>query len=339
MSSVEKNSDMAAETGLCRIGAHCFRAAEIGAADQAEVLRLFTAAFGHSPDPGWHAWKYGGGAGEAIGLWNEEGHLAAHYAGFPRELRWQGAPVRAIQIGDVMVAPEVRGLLTRKGPFFQVCSRFFGGRVGDGKAYRLAFGFPNERAIRLGVALGLYHDAGIIHQLSWPAQRGKLPFGWRWEPLDGEKLVPRVERAWRSMSKDFAAYVLGVRDADFIRRRFLDRPDRQYRIFSLRRWPLGGVAAVVVMHIEPGRAELLDVIGARAVFPAAVRVAVAEAARNGAGALTAWASPAALAVFRETHAEVTGKAAHLAVARASALTAGEVAEAPWWWMGGDTDFL
>ncbi len=339
MKPTEQNSVMETAPPCCRIGAHSFRVAEIATVDQTEVLRLFAAAFGHSPDPRWYAWKYGAGAGEAIGLWNEGGRLAAHYAGFPRELRWRGAPVRAIQIGDVMVAPEVRGLLTRKGPFFQVCSRFFAGRVGAGKAYRLAFGFPNERAIRLGVALGLYHDAGIIHQVSWPASEWKAPFGWRWEAATGERLIRQVERAWRAMSKDFSAYVLGVRDADYIRHRFLSRPDRQYHIFTLRRWPLGGTVAVAVMHVEPGRAELLDVIGARAAFPAVVRAAAAEAARSGAALLTAWASPAALAVFRESTAvEVVGKAAHLAVAKASALTDDEVV-APWWWMGGDTDFL
>jgi hypothetical protein len=340
MQIAEKNGDMGTQTVHCQIGMHHFRITEIGVRDQAEVLRLFVAAFGHSPDTGWYAWKYDFGRGEAIGLWNDNGYLAAHYAGFPRELRWQGTPVQAIQIGDVMVAPEVRGLLTRKGPFFQVCSRFFASRVGLGKSYRLAFGFPNERAIRLGVMLGLYHDAGIIQQISWLARLQKLPIGWCWTPLSKEKNPTwQIEHAWQSMSKDFTDYVLGVRDADYLNYRFLNRPDRKYQLFCLRRWPWGNAVAVAVMHVEPGRAELLDVIGARAAFSMVVRATKAEAARAGATALTAWASPAALAVFEESGVEIMGKAANLAVARASALTDREMKDARWWWMGGDTDFL
>jgi hypothetical protein len=157
--------------------------------------------------------------------------------------------------------------------------------------------------------------------------------------LPGEELERQVERAWLSMAKDFAGYVLGVRNADFIRRRFLSRPDRAYRIFCLRRWPLGNVAAVAVMHIEAGRAELLDVVGPRSAFALVVRAAAAEAARAGAASLTAWASPAVLDALQATEIQVAGLAAHLAVAKASALTKEAVATAPWWWMGGDTDFL
>jgi hypothetical protein len=340
MQLAEKNIDTRTETVHCQIGTHHFRITETSACDQAEMLRLFSAVFGHSADPDWYAWKYDFGRGEAIGLWSDDGHLAAYYAGFPRELRWRGTPVQAIQIGDVMVTPEVRGLLTRKGPFFQVCSRFFADRVGLGKSYQLAFGFPNDRHMRLGAALDIYHDAGIIQQISWPVRLQKLPIGWCWTPLSKEKNPTwQIEHAWQSMSKDFTDYVLGVRDADYLNYRFLNRPDRKYQIFCLRRWPWENVVAVAVMYVEQGRAELLDVIGARAAFSMVVRATTTEAARAGATALTAWASPAALAVFEESGVEVMGKAANLAVARASALTDSEVKEARWWWMGGDTDFL
>lgn len=325
---------------VCQIGGHAYRLAETGPADEAAVARLFSRCFEGNPSPGWYAWKYDALHGQALGLWSEGGELVAHYGGFPRTLLWKGDTVPTIQIGDVMVAPELRGLLTRKGPFYQVCSRFFDSRVGEGKRFRLAFGFPNARAIRLGVALNLYHDAGVIHQVSWPSLQGRLPLGWRWTPVaPGKDLERQMARAWLSMSRDFSGYVLGVRDADFIHRRFLNRPDREYRIFCLRRWPLGNVVAVAVMHIEPGRAELLDVVGARPAFATVVRAAAAEAARAGASSLTAWASPAVLDALRGTNPHVTGLAAHLAVAKVSDLTAVAVAAAPWWWMGGDTDFL
>lgn len=324
----------------CIIGDRRFSIGNIGTADKPEVLRLFAEAFGHTPDDRWYHWKYSGGHGEAIGLWNEQGKLVAHYAGSPRILLWRGVRIKAIQIGDVMVAPQVRGLMTRKGPLFHVCSQFFDSRVGTDKAHRLAFGFPNQRHVQLGVALGLYYDVGKIHLLRWAAKSKRIPLWWHWSPLveNSVTLEQQVTEAWEAMARDMGDYVLGVRDVDYLRWRFIDRPDRQYRLFWLRRWPTGGTAAIVVMRFVEGGAELLDVIGTRKTFKMAIQAAIAEAARAGAAELTAWASSAAATVLG-TGAVVAESGASLAVARASALRVDEVTAAHWWWTGGDTDFL
>lgn len=328
------------ERSDCLIGNHHFSVGNIGAADKSEVLRLFAEAFGHTPDDRWYHWKYSRGRGEAVGLWNESGQLVAHYAGLPRTLLWHGKRMEAVQIGDVMVLPQVRGLMTRKGPFFQVCTQFFGSLVGEGKNYRLAFGFPNQRAMTLGRVLDVYHNAGKIHLLRWAAKSKRIPLWWHWSPLleNGAALDQQVAEVWAAMVRDMGGCVLGVRDADYLRWRFIDRPDRQYRLFCLRRWPTGGTAAIVVMRFAEGGVELLDVIGARKTFKMAIQAAIAEASRAGAAVLTAWASPAAAAALG-TGAVVAESGASLAVARASALTADELAKAQWWWLGGDTDFL
>lgn len=324
----------------CRIGAETFRIATIDAGEAAQVERLFARVFGTTPAPGWYDWKYGLLGGTATGLWNARDELVAHYAGFPRMLSWQGEAVSAIQIGDVMVAPEVRGFLTRRGPFFQICSQFFGTRVGAGRAHALAFGFPNERAIRLGVTLDLYRDLGKLYQVTWPARPAHLPFGWAWSPVAPEPaLTNAVEKAWRSMAKDFSEHVLGVRDSANLRKRFVERPDRTYRFFRLHRWLPGSTAAVAVLRLAPGEAELLDVIAPRDLFPLVTRAAATEAARTGAACLSAWGSPAASEVFQGCGASVVGVAAHLAASIATALPSAKINAASWWWMGGDTDFL
>ena len=323
----------------CRIGNHRFRIAPIGVENKVEVLRLFADVFGQTPNDCWFDWKYQQGRGKAVGLWNESGHLVAHYAGIPRTLVWLGKPVESVQIGDVMVAPQVRGLMTRKGPFFQVCTRFFDTWVGAEKGYRLAFGFPNQRAMTLGAVLNLYHNAGRIHQLRWPARSKRLAPWWRWSPVaeNGARLTHHVADAWTAMARESWDIVLGARDLEYLRWRFLDRPDRQYRLFRLSRWPMGD-STVVVMRFSDGGAELLDVIGSRKTFRAAIQAAIAEATRAGAAELTAWASPTAAALLGG-EAQVVDSGASLAVARASVLSADEVATAKWWWMGGDTDFL
>lgn len=328
----------------CRFGARRFAIRNIGPDDAAAVLTLFNAVFEQQTPPAWFAWKYGPGHGEAVGMWDEEGRLVAHYAGIPRLLAWQERTVPGLQIGDVMVTPGMRGIMTRKGPFQQVCSLFFAQRVGADRPYRIAFGFPNQRALKLGTTLGLYRDAGIITQLRWPARRASLPLWLSRSALDASdrSADQQVETAWLSMRRDFEDFVLGVRDADYLRWRFIARPDRQYRLLVLRKRLTGTTLAIVVMRLAEDSAELLDVIGPRKAFPAAVDAARDEAARFGAKSLSAWASPAAAAVFRSAgggEMEELPSGAFMALARPEDYSAEEATATRWWWMGGDTDFL
>jgi len=323
---------------VLRIGAHNFCIGDIQPEHAGEVLQLFNSVFGHSADAGWYQWKSCKGQLRAVGLWDESGQLVAHYAGLPRLLLHAGQAMTAIQNCDVMVAPHVRGLMTRRGPFYHVCKRFFDTWVGEGRMHDVSFGFPNLRHMQLGHKLDLYHHGVQIHLLAWPAEPRPLSWRWRWRelPLDTRSANRDLLAAWEKMRGDFADWVVGVRDVDYLRWRFLERPDRPYRLFCLRYW-WGGVAAIVVMHMTPDGAELLDIVGARHVMARAVQAAVNETARSGGSELTAWASPAA-ATALGAGARRAESGAALAIAKASRLTADEVASARWWWLGGDTDF-
>lgn len=326
----------------CYIGGRRFRIATVGPEDMPEMLRLFAEVFGHAPDEHWFDWKYGAGQGEAVGLWDESGRQVAHYAGLPRTLCWRQERLATVQIIDVMVAPAVRGLLPRKGAFFQVCSSFFDSRVGKDRAYRLAFGFPNQRHLRLGVALDLYRDVRPIHLLRWDVPQKSLPLWWDWSPLPTGNVVAaqRVAEAWKAMSQDMGEYVLGLRNMDYLRWRFLERPDRQYQLFCLRRRLTGRTEAVAVMRFSGDQAELLDVVGPRKAFGVVLQAAADYAAQNGAMALTAWASSAVAEVIGASGtATILETGASLAIALASEFSSDDCARARWWWMGGDTDFL
>ncbi len=324
-----------------RIGTQSFKLEDVRREDKDAVLRLFVSAFGYTPHERWFPWKYAPGRGEAVGLWDEKGRLIAHYGGFARELRWKGVSVSAIQVGDVMVAPEVRGLSARKGPFYHVASHFLSSRAGVDRPYRIAFGFPNERHIRLGVALGLYRNFGPIYQLRWRTDHHKLPFAWRWSflPPDTKDCERDVTRAWKAMERDMGLFVLGVRDAEYLRHRFLSRPDREYTFLSIKRWPWGESKAICVMGLHGKQAELLDVIGPRRAMHLAVRAALSAAASSGADVLTCWGTPAVFRVLQRTGAERTVNAAFLALSRVTAIPEEDIEGSEWWLMGGDTDFL
>jgi hypothetical protein len=324
----------------CRIGAEVFHIRKVGADEMVQMERLFARVFGFVPPHGWHTWKYGMLKGTAIGLWNARGELVAHYAGFPRTLLCEGQHIEAVQIGDVMVAPEVRGLLTRRGPFFRVCAHFFAEHVGAEKDFMLAFGFPNERHMRLGTALNLYHGVGVMHQLVWPARPARLPLTWTWKSLQPDKDLARtVDKAWCAMADDFSGYIIGVRNPAYIEQRFASRPGHTYRFFRLQHRFSRSATAVAIMRFASGQVELLDIIGPQSMFPLVVKMAATEAAVANVDYLSTWASPAATAVLQKTDARIETIMAHLAVARASVISEEKIRNTLWWWMGGDTDFL
>lgn len=314
---------------------------DVAPSDAPDVLQLFEEVFGHRTDSRWYAWKYLAGVGNALGLWDALGCLKAHCAGTPRTVSWCGKHVAGLQVGDVMVSTDIRGLLMRKGPFQQVSSRFYASRVGANQRYQLAWGFPNQRHMRLGVKLDLFWDAGMISQLRWAVGQEWL---WPWYSVTalsgGEAgFDDQVDAAWASMAADLQNHVLGVRDAAYIRWRFLARPDRQYKLFCLRRRFTGKVLAVIVMRIADGTAELLDIIGPRDAMRSAIRAAIKQCAQAGVSSLSAWASPALVEVVQNTGAEVTQSGASLAIIKESNFSEADVMAARWWWMGGDTDFL
>ncbi|MFN3594966.1 MAG: GNAT family N-acetyltransferase [Thiobacillaceae bacterium] len=364
----------------CRIGEQAFWLAEVEAGHAPQVEALFAQAFGAPPPPGWYQWKYGrdGLQGRAVGLWDESGRLIAHYAGFPRPLLWYGRPLAGIQIGDVMVAPHLRGLLSRRGPFFQVCSAFFTHWVGKGRPYALAFGFPHARAIRLGVSLGLYEVAGQMTAIAWPAEHRRLPLGWRYEVLTGIATPPRVmnvarpvpsplapppagegrfksryatftpngatsrlirlaARAWQNQAAQSQKHILGVRDADYLLRRYLRRPDVHYHYLSCRRWVYGQNAVAILKH-EGQSVRWLDFIGPDSALPATVAAVCCHAAQAGLDRIEAWASQKSLATFQALGAAVGDVAAHIALAARSDCRH-EAILRDGWWLAGDTDFL
>jgi len=308
---------------------------------QQQVEQLFSVVFGTAPAAGWWTWKYGpaGLDGRAMGLWDEDGALIAHYAGFPRPLRWQGQRRLAIQIGDVMVAPRARALLTRRGAFYQVCSRFFQQHVGFEKGFELAFGFPNERALMLGKKLALYHDLGPIAEVVWPATARRVNWRWRLAPLSAEAAAQLAARLWPGMRAHCPDWVIGERDADFVLARYARRPDLCYRFFALtNRWT-GRAQALAVVRQEAEQVLWLDFIGPPSALTATAPALQALAQTLGARALSAWASPALAERLQACGGQPGGTVAYLAVARASTPTEDALRGARWWWMGGDNDFL
>lgn len=327
------------------IAGRLFTLRDVLPSDRDDVLGLHNRVFGSKVDAAWYEWKYHDGGGEAVGLWLGK-ELVAHCGGTPRVVSHLGRAERDLQIGDVMVAPEWRGVLTRRGPFFHVSDRLYASRLGAGERFHAAFGFPNERHLRLAVKMGLSWDCGPVQALYWHGQ-DKLPrLGWPWRAeqlsVDDPDFDVVINRAWSAMARDASGFSMGVRDATYLRWRFARRPDQGYRFVQLRRPWLrrpSGVAVLGQATVAPNFLQWLDWVGPLALLPKACLLAREVAARDGSAGLTTWASSAVALALAATGVTQRVPAAVLGVPKASDMTPEEVRQLHWWLMAGDTDFL
>lgn len=307
-----------------------------GATDEAELLALFRRAFGHDMAPALWRWKYAGldHYGACV---RRDGQLVAFYGGIPRTVKLFGAEASAVQIGDVMVDPDERGVLRREGPFFLAAQHYLRASVGVGKPFAIAFGFPSQRAYRLGERLGIYAKAAEILRIDWPASHS-WPSPWlRTRPLTPDKR-PATDRLWLEMAASLSRQIVGTRDFAYLQRRYLNHPTIGYRVLLVsRRWTGAPFGVVVVRELE-GELELVDVVA-----PPERLVALANIVRR-----LAWnlGKPKAYAWITAQHANLLAGADGLAspagitvpaLAWPQAIPPAEI-DGHWWLMAGDTDF-
>jgi ABC-type polysaccharide/polyol phosphate transport system ATPase subunit len=180
---------------------------------QAEWLDLFEASFGYAMQPTKLEWKYKDTEKLGVGVWDGK-KLIAFYGGLPRSISYLGRPVMAIQIGDVMVHPSQRGVLTRSGPFQIAAASFLEQQIGHDRPYLVGFGFPTDKALRLANKLGLYAPVDSLTELRWPAVPGHLILKTYARPVS-EKNAAVVDELWLKMKHGLQGSILGVRTGPF----------------------------------------------------------------------------------------------------------------------------
>lgn len=304
--------------------------------DEAALLALFARAFGHEMPPAQWCWKYAGL--DPIGtVVRRDGQPVAFYGGMPREIRWFGSPMTAVQIGDVMVDPAERGVLTRRGPFFLATTAFAERLVGPGRSYALAFGFPSERHTRLGEHLGVYARVDEVLEASWPALPGRPGLLHRARPLTPDQL-DTVDRLWHKMADRFTGVAIAVRNGPHVRHRFLEHPTVTYLSLLVRQRLTGAAIGLIVVrdHGKPG-VELMDVVAPPESLAALVAVARRVAGRLGREKVFAWMTPRAAESFSRSAPDLTPTGIPIPTIIWSASPDLERLRGRWWLMGGDAD--
>lgn len=278
-----------AEVGPARPAAR-WTVVPVGPDDFPVLARLFEESFGHPISEALWRWKYGDGRGQGLFAVGREGPVA-HYGALSRRALFYGSPILALEPVDVLVRPRERGVLTRHGPMFLAATALFEAEMGVGRRHLLGFGFPTARHLLLAERLGLFVPGGRVIELEWPVGGAAAPHALTWADLhegSGQRFDRAVDLAWRQMARDLWGAIVGVRDAAWLRYRYLAHPERRYRIIAVRGRPWSRWYGVVVLRTEGARCEVLDLIGPLRAMPRLVEVAQAVAREEGATSLYGW---------------------------------------------------
>ena len=343
-----------------------------------KLRSLFRASFGLDAAQDWYAWKYDRMKGRYREIFDQQGNMLAHYAGFPRRIvGWEhhqhGGPTDAsspcefevLQIGDVMVSPKYRGVFGRRGTFFDLAYEFIESEVGAYRAkpfrrFKWIYGFPNDRHLRIGEHLKLYRCAGSMFELSCVTQKeatNHLPDS-ICVPLDGAWFDHNCEffDQW-SLSQTEAlvkseGICLGRRHAAWWKHRFLSTDT--YKVYGCSRgiqveearFPLKAsmLQGLFALRLHQSGdvlvAELLDMLCEPQAWPIVFKMICKTASGLDAARLIAWATKP-VAFFLKHRASEAG--VDLALDPLPFSIASGCWSSPWiaeqiWAMGGDTDF-
>lgn len=305
-------------------------------ADTEALLNLFARCFDAPMTREEWAWKYRDTSSPGVVCLDGD-TIIAFNGGMPRPIQFGGRQLTAVQMGDVMVDPRYRGILTRRGPFYQVVHRFFSEKVGETCDYRYAFGFPHARHTRLGSALKLYCDTDRIVEATWQSAPKR-----RWlttaTPLQ-QRDAATVDRLWQAMAPTLAPFAVGKRDGQWLQQRYVLAPGKGYvcwRVFHrLTRQTLG---VCVLRQHTPKTVELLDIVAPTTAMAEVVACARHITSRMGATKLIAWMTPAVANALERTSAVVSETEVVVPGSQVNGLPLGQEPHRHWWLMGGDTDF-
>lgn len=308
-------------------------------AHQDEMRALFEQTFGHRMTPEFWHWKYGAGRGREVGVWSGN-RLVGHYGGMSRTVRYFGRTISAIQIGDVMVSATERGVLTRTGPFFLMAASFLERYIGFGKPFLLAFGFPQERAIRLAERLGLYTEVGQMTEIVWPS----LPRTPKWlsriapVQINDATAQHETDQLWQAMAADLNNAIIGERDWAYLRYRYFEHPVNIYEVYAVRQRFTKRYQGIIVLRRIGERCEWIDLIAPLKNLPLLVSHARRLSGLGGSSSLHCNITERFSALLQGTEGVRHTQNIRIPTSIWGAVPSPEAIRHHWWLMLGDTDF-
>ncbi len=229
--------------------------------DMGQVIALWNCAFNQTMDERVWRWKFHNCPfGRQTMLCFTENHVPiAMYAGIPFRANWEGRSIRMTHLIDNMSHPEYRHLTNgRKGLFVQTAEHFFD-TYGNGTEPGFFYGFPGKRHFRLGAMLLDYNSlSGGAAYLEARLPKINIPF-FRVPSKKVELLrhvTGELDELWNKAARYYP--FSAVRDAQFMRWRFFDRPGADYHVYVYRSGQ--SLSACAVVRFDTDAATIVDIL-------------------------------------------------------------------------------
>jgi hypothetical protein len=314
---------------------------EIPFRDISKITPLFQQVFNSTLSPEMLAWKYDQGRGRSYGYFSASGELLAHCGIFYRTVLAEGKVRRIAQLGDLMARPGKHGGLSRSSsPFAVLIRRVLDDVPGGDNPDALAFGFPSERAMRVGEHLGLFASIDQMRQLVFEELPGQwysdrcLPVG-----IPDAAFMRTAGRLWQQMADALGGGLLGVRDGGYLVQRYFNHPLFKYTCYSIRPW-WGGMpfGIVVIRSIDEQQCELMDVIAAPGCMPGIVRAVRRQMGVWGCRQLLFWTTDRHAGLLQDQASRTDRLEFRIMANPFSSAGNPERFAGRWWLTSGDTDY-
>ena len=300
-------------------------------------LILFQACFGRSISLEHWQWKYR--STKRLGIAAFDGRrLVAFYGGMPRTMFATGRRIEGIQVGDVMVHPDFRSSLTRTGPFQMVASTFLEQNLSFGSPYEVGFGFPNQRAFKVAERLGLYRKVDDVVQLNWNAEAFTLPPWLAVVAQPPDIFLQSTDRIWAEMKAGFRDSIIGVRDTNYLKARYVDEPNANHQWHGLRNRLTGRVVSIAICKILEDGLEVLDLLGDPGTFPMLLRGVFSDPTYADLPNIFMWITKSHVHLLSKLGGRLTELGICVPTNTWAANIHAPTLDGRWWLTGGDTDF-
>ena len=238
--------------------------ADIGSFSSAELKRLFEESFHTEFDQEQWRWKYEFGNGRCVVARSEPGgNIVSHYGGAPREILYFGQPNVAIQVCDVMVLPEIRRHYGKRSLFFNTAATFLEREIGNTVRQLLGFGFPNQKAMKIALRLGLYEKTDDFIELVYSVpEKPSSALQVELANLEDQQQSDAIDGLWQQMATAFGDAIIGIRDSSYLKYRYFQHPFYHRGLYHpyLVRDEAGHPSALFVLKAHGDELLLMDLI-------------------------------------------------------------------------------
>lgn len=228
--------------------------------DQEQMLALFQRVFGETKSADWWQWKYASRSNIGQAAFDQNtNEMVAFYGAIQRDAFWENKLFKACQFADSMTNPQYRKGLGENSVFYQTNFRYLQQHFLLNHDLDFAFGFANEKALKLGIAQKLYRQGDAYFETQIPTSENRhwgLKIREFW-PENPQKFL-KVNKLFTQMCNHFNQHFLLQRSADYWWHRYVQHPSNQYRYLEIRQF--GWIIGYAVLKPFGDRLMIIDLV-------------------------------------------------------------------------------